>query len=136
MFLTLLFITFVIAALASHIVVVFFDKPVEKILSRIITDEIAFAWHRYIKFAIYVVGISGGVRIWELEKYITPAAKNTPPIVLNPERWVLEIYRTIIQTLQSVAWMLLIFFVFALIAYVLVRFFEPNKISRSQDEIE
>jgi hypothetical protein len=68
--------------------------------------EIAAAWQRYMTFAIYVVGISGGVRIWELEKYIT-ARKEEPPLVLNMDRWVLELYRTIIETLQSTAWLLL-----------------------------
>lgn len=33
----------------------------------------------------------------------------------------LEVYRTVIGTLQSLAWMLLVFFGFALIAYVVVR---------------
>ena len=82
------------------------------------------AWQRYIKFAIYVVGISGGVRIWELEKYITPRGKDAEPVVLNMDRWTLEVYRTVIETLQSIAWMLLVFFVFALIAYVVMRGFE------------
>ena len=36
----------------------------------------------------------------------------------------LEIYRTIIGPLQSAAWLLFVFFVFALIAYVIVRGFE------------
>jgi hypothetical protein len=45
-------------------------------------------------------------------------------VVLNSDRWVLEIYRTIIGTLQSAAWLLFVFFVFALIAYVIVRGFE------------
>jgi hypothetical protein len=67
------------------------------------------------------VGISGGVRVWELEKFITPRPEEAEAIVLNAERWTLEVYRTIIGTLQSVAWMLLVFFVFALIAYVIVR---------------
>jgi hypothetical protein len=43
---------------------------------------------------------------------------------LTQDRWVLEIYRTIIETLQGIAWLLLVFFVFALIAYVIVRVFE------------
>jgi hypothetical protein len=33
----------------------------------------------------------------------------------------LEIYRTVIQTLQGVAWALLVFFVVALIAFAIVR---------------
>jgi hypothetical protein len=42
-------------------------------------------------------------------------------LVLNLDRWVFELYRTFIGTLQSIAWLLLVFFVFALIAYVVLR---------------
>jgi len=78
-------------------------------------------------FAIYVVGISGGVRIWDLEKYITPAKTGDAVLELTSDRWVLEIYRTIIGTLESNAWMLLVFFVFALLAYVIVKGLELRK---------
>jgi hypothetical protein len=50
--------------------------------------------------------------------------KDAKILELNAERWVLEIYRTVIETLQGVAWLLLVFFVFALMAYVVVRVFE------------
>jgi len=85
------------------------------------------------KFAIYVVGVSKGVRVWELERYITPARfdEKARVLELTQERWVLEIYRTIIETLQGIAWLLLVFFVFALIAYVIVRVFELKHKSRS-----
>lgn len=135
MFLTLLIATFTIAVLSSFVVARLFDKPISAILSRIVAEELSSAWHRYIKFAIYVVGVSGGVRIWELEKYITPRSKDVEIPVLNLERWVLEIYRTVIGTLQSVAWMLLVFFVFALVAYVIVRVFEMRR-DRSQPPAE
>jgi hypothetical protein len=123
-FLTLLVVTFTIAAICSFGVARLFDKPISTILKRIVADELSAAWHRYIKFAIYVVGISGGVRIWELEKYITPRGKDDAVVILNRDRWVLEVYRTIIETLQSTAWMLLVFFVVALVAFVIVRAFE------------
>ena len=45
-------------------------------------------------------------------------------MVLNFDRWIFEIYRTVILTLQSIAWMLLVFFVIALIAYVIFRIAE------------
>lgn len=124
MFLTLLFVTFALATITSFLIAKFFDKLIGKILNRIIADEISVAWQKYIKFAIYVVGISGGVRVWELEKYIEPQMKIGPRLYLTNERWILEIYRTIIETLQSTAWMLLIFFLFAMIAYVIVKVFE------------
>ena len=74
MFLTLLLVTFAIAALVSILVAAAFRKPVQAILTRVIADEISSAWRRYVMFALFVVGISSGVRIWELEKYITQAS--------------------------------------------------------------
>jgi len=125
MFLTLLGVTFLIAVICSAITAQLFDKSIRTILDRVVAeDRLSAVWHRYVKFAIYVVGISGGVRIWDLEKYITPQTKGQMPIVLNSDRWVLEVYRTIIGTLQSVAWMLLLFFAVALIGFVIVKALE------------
>jgi hypothetical protein len=127
MLLALLPATLAIAILVSLIVVRLFRQPIAAILRRIVSDELSSAWQRYVTFAIYVVGVSGGVRVWELEKYINPRGKDVPPIVLNADRWTLEVYRTIIETLQSIAWMLLVFFVAALLAYVIVRGFELRR---------
>ncbi len=128
MFITLLVVTFTIAFVVASAIVLIFGRPIGKILARIISDEISKAWLKYLKFAIYVTGISSGVRIWELEKYITkPRYEGSEIVQLNAERWVLEVYRTVIGTLQGAAWMLLVFFVFALIAYVIVRAFELKK---------
>lgn len=121
MFLTLLLVTFSIAVVTSLAVALLFDKPISQILSRLVSSELSNAWHRYLKFAIFVVGVSSGVRVWELEKYITPRSDDGEIVVLNPDRWTLEVYRTIIESLQGVAWMLLAFFLVALVAYVLLR---------------
>ncbi|MBU1099405.1 MAG: hypothetical protein KKA84_03295 [Bacteroidetes bacterium] len=134
MFITLLIVTFLIAIIVSLIVVKFFDKPIEGILKRLIEDSISYAWQKYLKFAIYVVGISSGVRIWELEKYLTPQSYSGSQIIeLTYERWILEVYRTVIETLQGVAWLLLVFFVFALIAYVMTRASE-NRFKKLKSE--
>ena len=128
MFITLLVVTFIISLVVCTIVVLFFGKPISRILHRLIDDEISQAWLKYLKFAIYVIGISSGVRIWELEKYITPRQiKDAQIVALTRDRWVLEVYRTIIESLQGIAWSLLVFFVFALIAFVIVRVFELRK---------
>lgn len=128
MFITLLAVTFIISLMVSFIVVRVFANPIDKILRRIISDEISQAWLKYLKFAIYVVGVSSGVRIWELEKYITPPQFRDGQIIdLTRDRWVLEVYRTIIESLQGIAWLLLVFFIFALIAFVIVRVFELRK---------
>lgn len=120
MFITLLLVTFVIAAVTSTIIAWLFSQPVKKILSRLVSEELAPTWQRYLLFAIYVVGISGGVRVWDLERYINPD-KEGKILVLNSDRWIIEVYKTVIGALQSVAWMLLVFFLFALLAYVIVR---------------
>lgn len=127
MFFTLLIVTLLIALVVSFGVVRLFDRPVGSILRRIVADELSGAWHRYIKFAAYVVGISGGVRIHELERYISAPKKDEEVLVLTSERWTLEVYRTVIETLQGIAWMLLLVFVVALVAYVLARGFELKR---------
>ena len=127
MFYALLAITFVVSFVVCSIVARIFREPVTRIMQRLVTEDISNAWSRYIVFAVYVVGISGGVRIWDLEKYITKTGRDGEIVVLTGERWVLELYRTIIGTLQSDAWMLLIFFIFALIAYVIVKGLESRK---------
>jgi hypothetical protein len=124
----LLGVTFIISLIVSAIVAVMFAKPIDAILQRIISDVISQAWVKYVKFAIYVVGISSGVRIWELERYITPPqVKDGQALALTRDRWVLEVYRTIIESLQGLAWMLLVFFAVALLAFVIVRVFELRK---------
>ena len=65
MFLTLLLVTFTIAVLVSFGVAALFRKSLRTILNRILSPELGSAWYRYITFAIYVVGVSGGVRVWE-----------------------------------------------------------------------
>ena len=127
MFLTLLLVTFLTAAIVAFICVRLFSTPISRILDRIIADDISQAWAKYLRFAIYVVGIGGGVRVNTLERFIIPTGDQAEPLVLTRDRWVLEIYRTVIDSLSAIAWMLLVFFVFALIAYVFVQIFETSR---------
>jgi hypothetical protein len=120
-FRTLLVVTFAIAAVVSFAVARLFSRSLRQILERLVAAELAGAWHRYVIFALYVVGISGGVRVWSLEQYVIPREPRTAPLVLTADRWTLEVYRTVIGTLQSAAWMLLVVFVFLLVAYVIAR---------------
>jgi hypothetical protein len=118
---SLLCVTLLVAVTTCSFVAVLFWKPVGTVLGRIVTTDVARAWRRYLTFAIFVVGISGGARVWELEKYLTPASAEMPATPLSPDRWTFEMYRTAIGTLQGLAWLLLIFFVIALVAYMIVR---------------
>jgi hypothetical protein len=131
MFITLLIVVFIVAVIVSAIVAALFDKPIRQLLSRTVSDDLTAAWTRYLKLAIYVVGISGGVRVWALERYISKRTATDEILQLNRDRWVVEIYQTVIGTLQSTVWLLLIFFVFALIAYVIVSGLESRRAKTS-----
>ena len=124
MFFTLLLVTFGLAVAVSFAVVTVFKKPLADIFQRIIQASISSAWQKYVTFATYVVGISGGVRIYQLERYVTSLNEHEKVLELTAERWTIEVYRTIIETMQSIAWLYLLVFIFALIAYVIVRGFE------------
>jgi len=133
MFYALLAVTFAVAITVSLLTASIFSKPADAILKRVIQDDIYRSWVTYLKFALLVVGISAGVRVNELERFITaPQFRHdlSAPLDLTTPRWVLEIYRTIIGSLQGLAWVLLIFFVIALIAFVLVRLSESWKKTR------
>jgi hypothetical protein len=125
MFLLLLVTTLGVALVTSAIVVFFFRKPIRQILDRVIGDEIAEGWQRFLLFAVYVVGVSSGVQIWKLEQYVHPQPSGPEgrpvTLVLDAPSMALEIYRTIIQVLQGIAWALLVFFVVALIAFAITR---------------
>ena len=123
-FILMLGIMFCITSIVSTLIILFFRKPLKTIFNRLINEDISAGWVKYITFAMFVVGVSGGVRVWELEKYLNPRGRNLEPIVLNLDRWVFEIYQSIIQTLQSISWFLLIVFCVALIVYAFIRGFE------------
>ena len=88
MFISLLLITLLVAMVVSSAVTWLFNQPIANILNRIIADEISVAWVKYLKFAIFVVGVSSGVRIYDLERYITPNAwdKDAKVLVLTDRK--------------------------------------------------
>ena len=68
-----------------------------------------------------MVGVSSSVRIYNIERYWSASHLHHEGQQLTNERWVSELYRTIIETLQSIVLMLLIVLVATPIVYVLVR---------------
>lgn len=137
MFLLLLLATFAVALGVSFAVIWLFTKPIDGVLRRIIADEISAAWSKYMKFAILVVGVSSGVPVHDLERYVSATLGGREvqsAASLSFDRWIFELYRAAIETLQGIAWMLLVFFVFALIAYVIVRIGEMRGEVKSVSE--
>ncbi len=123
-FITLLFVTFAISLATSLAVSQLFRRSVNGILVRILDADVGLAWAQYIRFAIVVTGVGSGVNLYKVEQYITAQFAEERLVELTPAHWVLECYRSLIGTLQGITWMLLVFFVFTLIAFVIVRVFE------------
>jgi len=56
-FFLLLLLTFVIALAVAFVVARLFSDSIRRILARLVPEELSAAWHRYVVFALYVVGI-------------------------------------------------------------------------------
>jgi hypothetical protein len=123
----LLVVTLAVALAAGTVAALVFLRPMRRILQRIVADDITSAWVRYLVFAMYVVGVGGGVNIRQIERYITAQGGAAEPLVLTLDRWIIEIYSSGIGALGAITWLLLVFFVFALIAYVVVRALELKR---------
>jgi hypothetical protein len=120
-FLQLLAVSFVVSVLASTAVVLLFDHPIRLMCRHLVGDTLSAAWHRFLRFGLLVTGLSSGVSMWTLEKYVTPRSNEAEVVVLNADRWTLEVYRSAIGTLQATACALFTFFLFALIAHVILK---------------
>ncbi|MFA5880136.1 MAG: hypothetical protein WC860_08205 [Candidatus Margulisiibacteriota bacterium] len=122
MFLVLLILNFIIAAGISYLIIKIFDKSITGIIKRIIPEDISTGWILYLKLAIYLVGISGGVNIFKLEENL-----NRDQLYFTFSTFILELYKTIFDTLRSISWLLLIFFFVSLIAYIFTKSIENKK---------
>lgn len=124
MFFGLLFSSFLVSVFFALLTVYIFRGSLKKTLTRVVGEGLADSWKKFIQFALFVVGISGGVKPWNMERYLIQPDSGAKQLVLTNERWVLEIYMVIIDTLQAMAWMLFVYFIFALITIGIIRIFE------------
>jgi len=125
LFLLLMLVSLVVAITTTALVIVFFRGSISGILGRIVADPVAAAWRRYVSFALLVVGISSGVSLWTLERYVQAPGNVVPqtspptlaafPAPLTTEAWVFEVYRTMLGSLRGLAGALLLFFGIALV---------------------
>ncbi|HEX8177804.1 MAG TPA: hypothetical protein VF543_22135 [Pyrinomonadaceae bacterium] len=129
MFLTLLIAEVLISLVISWYIVRILRQPIGKILNRITSDETSRAWLKYVKFAIYVAGLSGGVRLAERDiddfgmriMEIGSARFDSRMYTYMVSRLTLEIYSTIIGALKGIFWFLALFFIIAASAFVILR---------------
>ncbi len=95
------------------------ESAIDNILDRILADQISKEWLRYIIFAMYVVPIASGVRVWDPEKHMSPGYGMDlgSPLALNAEP-IVVVFRT---RMGAPGLFASVFFVFALIGFVIMR---------------
>lgn len=108
--------------------------PIRKILQRFVPVDIVRAWMSCIRFVLIVVGVSGGVRLYELANHLNPRTAEMSLSAMTGNHWLFELYGTAVGTLQSIVWVLLGLLFAALIGYAVVRVPEVWRgISRSPE---
>jgi len=124
MFVALFAASFLLALVLSATIAWLSREAINTILRRFVVDPVVCrGFEKYIRFAIVVVGISGGTRVKPLQEYISAAEWNKPALqaALTQEFWTLELYRTVMGTLEGVAGLLLLCIFLALMAPAVLR---------------
>ncbi len=120
MFILLLLSLFATSLIAALIVHKIFGNSIKKILKELFNQDIYEGWYKYIIFAIYVISWTSGSRIWQINQYIETGDSSIP---LTNTRFAMELYDGLMQSFQGVIWLLFVFFLFAMIAFVIVKIF-------------
>lgn len=118
MWLILLF-SLMLSLFLSFFVYQLFSHSILMILNKLVDSEFARAYHRYLKFALILVGVSNGTNVYRLTNLMSEENKHLD-ISMGSDRFFLEIYQVCIETLGSVAWVLFLFFIVSLIAYLIL----------------
>lgn len=125
MFYSLLLSSLVTSIILSLIVVSLFKKSVESMLSKVIEVDIYSEWSKYISFVMYVVGITSGIKISELQKF-TENTSFLNPDYFNFEKVALNVFLSAKETAQSLAWLLFVFYMVVLISLVIIKIFSKK----------
>jgi len=96
MFVSLLLANVAASFLACLGIALIFYFPLAQLLRNQFSADAASVWIKFILFAVFVVGISVGTRIWELERYADPRSGGA----ISQDVLALEVYKTVIATLQ------------------------------------
>ena len=96
---------------------------VEAILNRFLARSVSEATAKYLQFAVVLAGISSGARIRLLEDFVGAPAWNKPEISahVTQDVWALALYHTFIESLEGIAWLLLLFAFLVLTGVVMLR---------------
>ena len=124
MFSAFLIVPLVVAAIVSFGVVKVFEKPITAIFGRIVKDEISRSFIKYVKLVTYLVGISRGVRIFQLYEDVRKLTTDNQDLDWSNILWMSGIYGTIVGTLQAIVHIYLWLFLLLSLLYLMVKTLE------------
>ncbi|MDP3543465.1 MAG: hypothetical protein Q8T11_13430 [Elusimicrobiota bacterium] len=119
------------AALVAGVVTLAFSPAINRVLLKLIPDEIAPAWSQFIKFALFVSSFVGGMPNAAPGRFID---RNGPAVTLPVEgAELLMVMKSVSGALTAASWTLLIFFGATLGAYGAMRFWAVLKDRRDTE---
>jgi hypothetical protein len=130
MFLTLLTVSLILAAILAFCVLRILRPSLRGILNRVVGPDSSEHWYRFALFALYITSVGNGVEAHRLERYIHQLHKDDIVPVLDLESWVYEVYQVFERTLTSLACGVITIFILALFCLVVLRVCEIWKRSR------
>ena len=125
MFVVLFLVTLVVALIVSYIIAKASSYPIENVLNHFFASHLSAAFAKYLQLAIVLVGVCAGTRARALQDYISAPDYNKRVMLeqLTQEFWVMELYRTVVGTLEGILWLM---FLFALVVIVAVAIMRKN----------
>lgn len=123
MFITLLFVSLILAGAISFVVVYCFREPLRGVLDRIVGADVAAHWYRFVLFVFYIVGVAYGVDTYRIERYIQRNRHDEIMPPLDAQAWIFELYQVVERTLGGLAHAMVTLLILGLIAVVVLRVF-------------
>lgn len=125
---TILAFSFAAAIVIAASVALFFSRPIDEALGRVIPPEMGSAWRQYVKFALFVTTFAGGMRVSELSSFVAVRTAASPPLTAG--QGLMEVLKSITGSLTAAAIALLVFFTAALVIDASRRVYQSRRFSR------
>lgn len=126
-----LVLIFLAAIAVAGCVVAAFSTSIDGVLLRLLSGEMAAAWSKYAKFALFVASFTGGLRLNEIQALAGGEAQAS----MKLGQCLMEVYKTIAGTLGGASWTLLIFFGATLAAYLASYLYSSLKAAPRQQRV-
>lgn len=107
---SLLLAKILVSLLVCFLTLAVFRGPFEDLAIKALTLDFWNAWKTLIYLSVYVMGLSRGVLVDELERFTRFArTKKDRSDDMSRDEWILEVTKTVIESLKAIALMLLLF---------------------------